>query len=150
VGELGDKLRGVLEPALEPGESLRGACVATQAGLFKGRMVAIGVSDSRLILQGANRKWEADGAPTSLPPEAIAEAEAEGAGGGWVDIGSSIMDKAAVTLKLRTTEGEKLRLTMMRYTGPLGGPGGGEDQRSGIEALGAWFAEQGGPKREPG
>jgi hypothetical protein len=26
-------------------------------------------------------------------------------------------------------------------TGPLGGLGGGEDQRHGFEALGAWFAE---------
>jgi hypothetical protein len=149
MGELGDKLRGVLEPALEPGETLRGACVATQTGLFKGRMVAIGVTDSRLILQGANRRWDADGPPISLPPERIADAEAEGAGGGWVDIGSSIMDRAAVTLKLRTTDGEKLKLTMMRGTGPLGGLGGGEDQRSGIEALGAWFAEHGGPRQQP-
>jgi hypothetical protein len=31
---------------------------------------------------------------------------------------------------------------MMRGTGPLGGLGGGEDQRSGCEALGAWFAAQ--------
>jgi hypothetical protein len=150
VGELGDKLRAVLAPELEPGETLRGACVATQAGLFRGRMVAIGVTDSRLILQGANRKWEADGPPVSLPPDRIADAEAEGAGGGWVEIGSAIMEKAAVTLKLRTTAGEKLKLTMMRGTGPLGGLGGGEDQRSGVEALGAWFAERSGPKQGPG
>jgi hypothetical protein len=30
---------------------------------------------------------------------------------------------------------------MMRGTGPLGRLGGGEDQGSGFEALGAWFAE---------
>jgi hypothetical protein len=143
MGELGDKLRGVLEPALEPGETLSGACVATQTGLFKGRMVAIGVTESRLILQGANRKWEPDGDPISLPPERIAQVDAEGAGGGWAEIGSSLMDKAAVTLKLRTTDGEKLKLTMMRGTGPLGGLGGGEDQRSGVEALGAWFGAHG-------
>lgn len=143
MGELGDKLRAVLAPSLEAGESLRGACVASQHGLFKGRMVAIGVTESRLIVQGANRKWEAEGEPISLPPERIAAADAEGAGGGWVEIGSAIMEKAAVTLKLRTVEGEKLKLTMMRGTGPLGGLGGGEDQRSGIEALGAWFGAHG-------
>jgi hypothetical protein len=51
------------------------------------------------------------------------------------------MDEAAVTLRLRTTDGERLKLTMMGGTGPLGRLGGGEDQRSGIEALGAWFGE---------
>ena len=37
TGELGDKLRGAIEPALEPGETLRGACIATQSGLFRGQ-----------------------------------------------------------------------------------------------------------------
>ena len=129
MGELGDKLRAALEPALGSGETLRGACVATQQGLFKGRMVAIGVTESRLIIQGVNRKWATDGEPMSLPPERIADVDAEGAGGGWAELGSAIMDRAAVTLKLRTIEGEKLKLTMMRGTGPLGGLGGGEDQR---------------------
>ena len=50
-----------------------------QKGWVGGRMVAIGVSDHRLIVQGANRKWEPDGDPISLPPEAIADAKAEGA-----------------------------------------------------------------------
>ena len=98
------------------------------------------VTDRRLIVQGLNRKFEPDGEPLSLPPERIADAKAEGAGGGWPEIGAAIMDKAAVTLKLKTTDGEKLKLMMMRGTGPLGGLGGGEDQRAGFEALGAWFA----------
>lgn len=87
------------------------------------------------------RKLERDAEPTSLPPERIASADTEGAGGGWAEIGAAIMDEAAVTLRLRTTDGERLKLTMMRGTGPLGGLGGGEDQRSGIEALSAWFGE---------
>jgi hypothetical protein len=118
---------------------LRGTCVATQHGLFKGRMVAIGVTESRLLLQGVDRHWERDGEPLSLPPERIADASAQGAGGGWADIGAAIMDQAAVTLRLKTTDGEKLKLTMMRGTGPLGGLGGGEVQQRGVEALGAWF-----------
>jgi hypothetical protein len=109
--------------------------------MFKGRMVAIGVTDRRLIVQGANRKWEPDGDPIALPPERIADADAEGAGGGWFDVSAAIMDGAAVTLKLRTTDGERLKLMMMRGTGPLAGLGGGEEQRSGLEALGAWFAD---------
>jgi hypothetical protein len=42
-------------------------------------------------------------------------------------------------LKLKTADGEKLKLMMMRGTGPLGGLGGGEEQQLGVEALGAWF-----------
>ena len=103
-------------------------------------MVAIGVTDARLLIQGVNRRWERDGDPLALPPGRVATAAAEGAGGGWPDIGAAIMEKAAVTLKLRTTDGEKLKLTMMRGTGPLGGLGGGEAQSQGVDALGAWFA----------
>lgn len=106
--------------------------------------MAIGVTDRRLVVQGMNRRFEPDGEPISLPPERIASAAADGAGGGWVNLEASIMDGAAVTLKLRTTDGEKLKLTMMRGTGPLGGLGGGEDQRAGIEALAAWFSERAG------
>jgi hypothetical protein len=122
---------------------LRGVCVASQQqGLFKGRQVAIGVTDARLIVQGMTRKFDRDGEPISLPPERIADASAEGAGGGWPEIGAAIMDKAAAKLTLKTTDGEKVRLTMMRGTGPLRGLGGGEDQRQGFEALAAWFAER--------
>ena len=45
-----------------------------------------------------------------------------------------------MTLKLRTTDGERLKLMLMRGTGPLGKLGGGEVQRQGLEALSAWFA----------
>jgi hypothetical protein len=136
------KLRPVIEALLEPGEELRGVCVATQASLFKGRQVAIGVTDRRVLVQGMTRKFEPDGEPTSLPPERIAKASADGAGGGWMTINAAIMDGAAVTLKLRTTDGEKLKLMLMRGTGPLAGLGGGETQRQGVEALGTWFAER--------
>jgi hypothetical protein len=118
---LADKLRAALEPSLGAGEELSGACVATQVGIFRGRQVAIGVTPERLLIQGMNRKFEPDGPPLSLPPERLASAVADGAGGGWPELGAAIMDKAAVTLKLRTSDGEKLKLTMMRGDGPLGG-----------------------------
>ena len=51
------------------------------------------------------------------------------------------MDGAAVTLKIRTTDGDKLKLMMMRGTGVLGKLGGGETQRRGLEALAAWFRQ---------
>ena len=114
-------------------------CVASQVGLFKGRQVAIVVTPERLVVQGMTRRFEPDGEPIALTPGTIADAKAEGAGGGWADLGAAIMDKAAVTLKLKTTDGQKLKLMMMRGTGPLGGLGGGEVQRQGVEALGHWF-----------
>jgi hypothetical protein len=130
-----------LAPSLAADEELLGACVATQVGIFRGRQVAIGVTADRLLVQGMNRKFEPDGPPISLDPGRLASAKAEGAGGGWPEFGAAIMDGVAVTLKLRTVDGEKLKLMMMRGTGPLGGLGGGEDQREGVEALGGWFAD---------
>jgi hypothetical protein len=112
-----------------------GACVATQVGIFKGRQVAIGVTASRLLVQGMNRKFEPDGEPISLPPERIASAKVEGAGGGWMTATAAIMDGAAVTLKLRTGDGEKLKLMLMKASGPFEALSGGETQRQGVEAL---------------
>jgi hypothetical protein len=141
VVDLDAKLRPVAEALLTQGEELRGVCVATQVGMFKGRQVLLGVTDRRLVVQGMNRKFEPVGEAISLPPERIADASAEGAGGGWMSVGLAIMDGAAVTLKIRTTDGEKLKLTMMRGTGLFGSVGGGETQRQGVEAVAAWFAE---------
>jgi hypothetical protein len=143
MADLDSKLRPVIEGLLEPGEQMRGACVASQVGLLKGRQVALGVTDRRLIVQGVNRKFEPAGGAISLPPERLGRVSADGAGGGWMTISAAIMDGAAVTLKLKTTDGEKLKLMLMRGTGPLGGLGGGDAQREGVEALGAWLAEKG-------
>jgi hypothetical protein len=138
---LDSKLRRVAEALLTQGEELRGVCVATQVGMFKGRQVMLGVTDCRLLVQGMNRKFEPAGDAISLPPERIADASVQGAGGGWVNIGLMILDSAAVTLKVRTTDGEKLKLTMMRGTGVFGKLGGGDTQRHGLEAVAAWFTD---------
>jgi hypothetical protein len=139
MDELEADLRGAIEPSLVEGETLEGVCVATQVGLFKGRMVALAATDQRLLVQPMTRRFEPDGAPISIAPEELASASAEGAGGGWADLGAAVMDRAAVTLKVRTTAGEKLKLTLMRGTGPLGRLGGGESQRLGLEAVGRFF-----------
>ena len=139
--DLDARLRPVAEALLTQGEELRGVCVATRVGMFKGRQVLLGITDRRLLVQGMNRKFEPVGDAISMPPERIADASAEGAGGGWISVGLAIMNGAAVTLKVRTTDGEKLKLTMMRGTGLFGNLGGGETQRQGVEAVAAWFAE---------
>src|SRR5258708_1439745 len=141
VVDLDSKLRPVAEALLTQGEELRGVCVATQVGMFKGRQVLLGVTDGRLLVQGMNRKFEPVGDAISLPPERIADASAEGAGGGWVNVGLAIMDGPAVTLKVRSTDGQKLKLTMMRGTGVFGKLSGGDTPRNGVEAVAAWFTE---------
>jgi len=143
MDELEAKLRGAVEQLLADGERLEGVCVATQVGLFKGRMVVVAATDRRLLAQGMTRRFEPNGAPVSIAPEELESASAEGAGGGWADLGAAVMDHAAVTLKLRTTAGEKLKLMLMRGTGPLGRLGGGETQRNGVEAVGRFFERAG-------
>lgn len=139
--DLGSKMRPIAEALMLPGEKLRGVCVATHAGMFTGRQVVLGITDRRLLVQGVNRKFHPVDDAVSLRPEQIIEASVEGAGGGWLNVGLAIMDSAAVTLKVRTTEGEKLKLTMMRGTGVFGSLGGGETQRHGVDALATWFTE---------
>jgi hypothetical protein len=137
------KLRPHLETLLEPGEMLEGICAASQQqGLFKGRGVALGITEGRLIVQGLDRRGDPDGEPLSLTPQDISEAKAEGAGGGWAEIGAALMDKHAVKLRLRTASGEKIQLMFMRAEGGglMAKLGGGVGQRAGVEALAGWFA----------
>ena len=133
-----------MEVLLEPGEQLQGICAANQSSTFKGKLIGLAVTDRRLILLPLNRKIEADGEIASILPQDIESSEAEGVSGGWWTPTSGIMDKAAVTLKLKTTDGTKRKLMMMRGQGPgfLGKLAGGDGQREGIEALAAWFARQ--------
>lgn len=144
MGELGDKLRAAVAGQIDPGEDLRGVLIATQASAFKGHAVALATTDRRLLVQKLNRRLEADGPAISIPPERLADASADGAGGGWMTINAAIMDGAAVTLRLRTTDGEKLKLMMMAGgSGMFGKLGGGEDQQAGVAALADWLAASG-------
>ena len=140
MDELATKLRAAVEPLLSQGEEIRGVCIASQVGMFKGRAVALATTSERLIVQGLDRRLAAKDEPRSLTHADIERASVEGAGGGWAELTAAVMDKAAVKLDLRTTDGEKLKLTLMRGTGPLGGLGGGETQRQGVEALAGYFA----------
>ena len=139
--DIGEKLRPALEPSLDPGEELRGVLVATQQSAFKGRMVGIGVTERRLLLQPLNRKFEPTEEASSLTPERITEAKAVGAGDEWYNVTlPNLMSGSALTLRMRTADGEKLKLTMASGEGTFGKLGGGETQRQGIEALAGWFA----------
>jgi hypothetical protein len=61
-----------------------------------------------------------------------------------VQRGASLIEDAALTLRLRTTRGQKLTLHMMRGgDGFLGRLGGGDGQRAGLIALAAWARRHG-------
>ncbi|HYH62489.1 MAG TPA: hypothetical protein VD766_11545 [Solirubrobacterales bacterium] len=134
-----DQLATVVKPLVEEGESLHGMCAGSwQKSMFSQSMVAFAVTDKRLIVQSANRKWEPDGEPLSLTRDQIASSKVRGAGDAG-DISGAIMSKSAVKVQIKTVEGEKLKFMLMRGTGPLGGFGGGETQRQGVEALASFL-----------
>jgi hypothetical protein len=141
VPDLDSKYRPHLTSELESGEELRGICVASQQkSMFKGGAVALGVTDRRLLVQSLTRGGDPDGEPLSIKPDELASAKAGPAGGEWLNVDTAILDHAAVRLQIRTTDGEKLKLMLMRGEGKVfGGLGGGEPQRQGLEALAAWF-----------
>jgi hypothetical protein len=142
MADLDSKYRPILTRQLDDGEELRALCVASQQkSMFKGGAVALGVTQGRLIVQPLNRRGDPDGPAQGIAPGDIVKAKAEGAGGGWMDIGSQIMDSVATKLELRLADGERLRLMMMRAEGSPGMTwlSGGEGQRRGVQALGEWF-----------
>jgi hypothetical protein len=50
------KVRPHLEQLLEPGETLEDFCAATQQSAFRGGMVALAVTDRRLVVQPLDRR----------------------------------------------------------------------------------------------
>lgn len=135
MADLESKLRPLAESLLGPGETLLGACVATQQKTFKGWMVAIVVTPERLVLQKLTRKFEADGEGLSLTRTEIAKARFGAGGGLGADPSALILDQVASMLVLETTGGEKLKLRMMDG----GRLGGGPIQEQGVAALAEWF-----------
>ena len=141
MADLDSKYRPVLTDQLEGGEELRGLCIASQQkSMFKGGSALIGTTDRRLLFQPLDRRGDPDGPIQSILPEQVASAKAGPAGGGWINVDTAILDHAAVRLQIQTTDGEKLKLMLMRGEGKLlGGLGGGETQRRGLDALAEWF-----------
>lgn len=145
MADLESELRPFAEGLLE-GEELLGACVASQQKRFKGWMVAVAVGRERIVIQRLKRGKEfvADGEPVSLRPEDVAGARAGGAGTWGASPTAPIMDRATIELKIRTTDGEKMKLMLMRTGSALGGGTGADIQAEGVEALAGWFERAGG------
>ena len=137
--DFAEVMRPHLEGALDPGETLEGVCAAAQQSAFRGRALALGVTDRRLLILPLDRRGRPTDEVVAIGPDEIASVKAQGAGGGWANVAPAVMSSGAVTIELRTTRGEKYKLNLMRGTGVFGKLGGGEPQRQGIEALGLWF-----------
>ena len=71
MADLGSKLRPVSSGCLSRGRRCGESAWPARRHL-KGRQVALGVTDRRLIVQGMNRKFELAGEAISFPPERIA------------------------------------------------------------------------------
>ncbi len=141
---ISDKYADDLAALLEAGERLEGVCAASeQQGMFRGRGVLLATTDRRLLIVGLDRRGRPSGDLVSAAPADVAEASSDGAGGGWPQLTAAVMDGVAVRLKLRLRDAGKHRFMLMHGSGPLGGLGGGESQRQGVEAL-ARFLGRGG------
>jgi hypothetical protein len=132
-------LRDAVSAQLEAGETLQGLCYANDQKVFSGTPYLVGVTDRRLLMQKMSRRGDADGPAASILPTDIAEVSAGGGGGGWATVAGAIGDATSVVLKLRTHDGRKHKLMMMRGEGLLGALAG-EGHAEGMEALSAWFA----------
>ena len=144
--EFHDRVRSSIESQLDGGETLTGVVAATQRKTFSGRMVAIAVTDRRLLVQPLNRKSEPDGAPIVITPDQLEKASAVVAGSEWWNTEWPVTD-AALTVRLRTADGTKLTLDLMRGgDGLLGRLGGGEGQEAGVAALADWMRAAGGDR----
>ena len=142
MGDFAEAHRAEMEAALQPGEELCGIiAVNHQQNAFKGRVVAIGVTPDRLLIQPLSRRGEADGPVEVLTRPDVVGASLTGAGGGWGTLEAAVADHMAVKVVLRTAGGTKWKLFMMHGEGILGGLGGGEPQRQGVRALAEWLEQ---------
>jgi hypothetical protein len=132
------KVAPLLETHLEPGEMLRGVAASTHQKTFSGWMVAVGTTDRRLLLLGLDRKFQPKG-PVQVVSDraAMADASLDGAGNGWWTMPAAIADVHSLILRIRTDDGERMKLTMTRGGMKLLG---GESQRAGVIALAEFLA----------
>lgn len=138
--DFGALVRPNLEAQLAPGEPLTGVCAAVHQKMFSGQMYAIGVTDLRLLFQPVGRHAQPKGEPLAVAHQHVESAQFDGAADGWWTAPMAILDARALTLKLRTRDGQALKLMMMKGgTGLMGSMGGGASQEQGVLALANWI-----------
>jgi len=131
--EYQDKITAVEDALTDGSERTLGTCVASWPSAFRSKTVAIVATDRRLLVQEIDRKINPQGDVISLPPERIESAELSGVRGRSVS--SAVMNAATITIKLRTTDGQKMKLVTMAGDGMFGGMNGASEQRQAVEAV---------------
>jgi hypothetical protein len=137
--DIGEKIAPVIEPLLEPGETLEGMCVGSRSGFMSGMFVVIAATDRRLIVQETDRKHQPNAEPISITPAQLAGVKVGGFDTDTGDLESWIAKKTSLKLTLKTTSGEKLKLMIGKAEGPLRALMGGETQEEGVKGLSAWL-----------
>jgi hypothetical protein len=132
MADLAEKLVPVARALLHDGETLVGCCVATWQKTLSGSLMAIAVAGDRIVVQRVDRRFSAAGDALSLPRERLARVRLVNGVGGSVSIPSIIMDAVAVTADLTTTDGLRIKLSLMVSGGSLTG---GRVQHDGVAAL---------------
>jgi hypothetical protein len=140
-----EKLAEMLEPLghslLPPGEELLGAIAATEVKTFGGGVRAVFVTHLRLIIQPADRKWNAKGEALSIRPEDVEDFRVSGLGDDWITA-ITVVASEGFELRLKLASGQKIKLMAMSGEGRLlGALGGGETQQTGSEALLNWLSK---------
>jgi hypothetical protein len=142
-----DRYRKQLEAGirglLEPGEELKGIAAASwKKGVFSTAVVALAVTDRRLIIQPlGRRKGELDGEARSLTRAQVEKVKADRPGGFADTPSQAIMDSSTIDLKVWTEGGEKLKFQLMHGEGMFGFLGGGASQQNGVQTLLAFLGE---------
>lgn len=127
--ELSQRLRAALEPYRE-GEELVGVVHANEPGLFSARLLAIGVTPTRLILLPIDRRSAAAGEPVVLRAGDIESSAIWGWGGSIGDWLAANSDQ-----QLRFTAGGKKHKLMVLGGNLLEDALSGPTQKSGLQAL---------------
>jgi hypothetical protein len=132
-----NELEGQIRGLLEPGEQLSGIAAASQkTGVFSAAVVALAVTDRRLLIQPLDRRGRGfKGEADSLTREQIEKVKVGGPGGFGDSPSSAIVKHASIDLKLWTANGEKLKFSLMHGEGMFGFLGGGAPQQGGVQAL---------------
>lgn len=138
------KLEQHMQGQLEPGERLLGVTTASwQKSVFTGGVVNLAVTDRRLIVQPLDRRGRStEGDPVSITRAEIEKAKISRAGGS--DPSGVMVSQVAIQVKIKTTNGEKYRFSMMDGEGKglLGRLGGGATQQSAVQALRVFLGEE--------
>lgn len=111
--------------------------------MFSGGVVALAVTDRRLIVQPLDRRGrEIKGEAVSITRPELAKVRISRAGGAFDDPSVVVMSRIAMTVKLKTTGGDKFRFSLMDGGGGLlGDLSGGAAQQNAVRALGSFLGE---------